>query len=788
MKIKPHRPDLGQSYSNPFKEKRIYPFNKIGRVVVEKTTGDILLWLGENDSRLTLEGAPWTYNENLHDIMVHFPAFYYKRNWNGDILEDSILTDLPKDVISDKVGYEIFPIFVRDDGSIRPYVLYGAFKGVELGGQLRSVVGYKPTVNKTISAFRDLARQGRDSRWNIETFGIISMVQFLYKIAFQDLDSQKILGNGWTNKTASAITGSTMGLGNRCGFLDPFENSPDKPHDSIVMSFQIVDGELVFYNKKDSDPMPIKTTNMAGLQKWEETEDYTIYLCKDATMTTVQRYVAGTFQEFQERKALIDSSQELMRSYTIEWTDQDSINLINEINDVALTKLEQSVMMLPVDSEEFVNEIPVLLPRAVPVTYECCFRVDKKSGEIYIGEGYENLFTNFSVYSSDLFEVTRAENDIGIVWKGPSGRNSFNIGSTNLAMNINDNISVNFKTNTPSSCINSIVTAPSNTVYNSLSFTTTVADSVIRPRANNFNFTENYTENISNFQITKTTNSKPFVKSVMPSGKLAFVTNGSMENYSSIVKGVKRLSGASTGAQIIRFGRYSLEGFRAIGVAEDVWQGGTNVVSPNAIILDKTAQTSNILLTRTDDFKNEFLTQLLVYKSNMTETELKAENSKVIKATDNQSTSLEYPANGNQISLFGIEDFYGNIWSFADGFFVKDDGYYITNSPNKMGVLSEHTHYPATPLMGVSDGQNIGGYFKTIEKGLGVYNIPNLLGSSNSKNYTDYFWSHKKNRLNTCRFGGMHTDSLATGCFYINAITETKDVGVTTGARLTFLP
>lgn len=62
-----------------------------------------------------------------------------------------------------------------------------------------------------------------------------------------------------------------------------------------------------------NDPMPIKTTNMAGLQKWEETEDYIIYLCKDAVMTT---------------------------------------------------------------SEKGVN-------KSTPTVYECCFKVNKKSGEIY---------------------------------------------------------------------------------------------------------------------------------------------------------------------------------------------------------------------------------------------------------------------------------------------------------------------------------------------------------------------------------------------------------------------
>lgn len=216
MKILAHKQDIGQEYSNPFKDKNIYPFNKIGRVVVNKDTAEIKYWLGDTNSNLSQAGYPINIDNTTEDVMVYFPAFYYKRTWNGDVLDDSILTDIP--TTRYREDYEVFPCFIREDGSIRPYVLYGACKGVEVGGQLRSVVGSKPTVNKTISAFRDLARQGRDTKWNIETFQLVSMVQLLYKIGFQNLNSQAELGNGWTSKSESATTGGTMLLGNRSGY------------------------------------------------------------------------------------------------------------------------------------------------------------------------------------------------------------------------------------------------------------------------------------------------------------------------------------------------------------------------------------------------------------------------------------------------------------------------------------------------------------------------------------------------------------------------------------------
>lgn len=217
MTITAYKQDIGQVYNNPFKDNNIYPFNKIGRVVVDKDTAEIKYWLNDSNSNLSQSGYPINIQNN-EDIMVYFPAFYAKRKWSGDVLEDSILTDIP--TTQYRQDYEVFPCFVREDGSIRPYVLYGAFKGSVDGGQLRSIIGKKPHHTATIGQFRDLSRQGRDIRWNIETFGLVSMVQFLYKVGFQNLNSQAILGNGWTSKTESALTGSTMLLGNRSGYLN----------------------------------------------------------------------------------------------------------------------------------------------------------------------------------------------------------------------------------------------------------------------------------------------------------------------------------------------------------------------------------------------------------------------------------------------------------------------------------------------------------------------------------------------------------------------------------------
>ncbi|MGL6099256.1 MAG: hypothetical protein ACRC0G_06510 [Fusobacteriaceae bacterium] len=216
MKITAHKPDQNQSYNNPFKD--IYPFSQIGRVVTDKNTGAIIAELSEDNSFNAKNGEFFVFDDTKHDIMVKFPKFFYKREWNGNNLQESILTEVPYFAVG-KDGYEIFPTFLREDGSIRDYVLYGAFKGAIVEEQLRSIKGYLPAHTKTIGQFRDLARQGRNATFNIETISIVSMVQLLYKVAFQDLNSQSALGKGWTEKSASATTGGTMELGNRSGYL-----------------------------------------------------------------------------------------------------------------------------------------------------------------------------------------------------------------------------------------------------------------------------------------------------------------------------------------------------------------------------------------------------------------------------------------------------------------------------------------------------------------------------------------------------------------------------------------
>ena len=274
MKIQAYKEDIGQQYRNLFKENNIYPFSQIGRVVVNKDSGDIVTRLHEFNSYLDENGNPYTLKEN-EDIMVYYPCFYCKREWVGTEVKDSILTEMPTSTSPRDDGYEIHPIFLREDGSLRPYILVGAFLGTEKGGQLRSIPsGEKPTVSKTLEQFRTIARgSGRDNRWNLLTPDVLSMRQLLYKVAFQNLNSQQELGNGWVNKSESGILGSTMKLGNRCGYLGVNGNqiSLFGEEDFYGNIWQFIDGFVVKDDGYYFSNAPSKLGTISSYEKFETT-------------------------------------------------------------------------------------------------------------------------------------------------------------------------------------------------------------------------------------------------------------------------------------------------------------------------------------------------------------------------------------------------------------------------------------------------------------------------------------------------------------------------------------
>lgn len=301
------------------------------------------------------------------------------------------------------------------------------------------------------------------------------------------------------------------------------------------------------------DPMPINTLNGSGLKVWEETEDYIIYIDKDVETISVEKYVVGSYQTFLERKADIEGNMELVKSYTT-WTQEDDSNFLIQCNNEALEKLSKSPSIIPETGEEIPPS--VLGSRTVPITYNCCFRVDRKSGEIYIGEGYENL------------------------WR---------------ARDISPNVEYTLDNN-----------------------------------------------GISKIKIIteKTSNHKPFVKTIMPTCKLSFITEATSETHSFVIKGVKIGGNETYRTGIVLNTGQGVE--KELVVPNSIGETGDVIASSlykkfltsnleKEITGDISINTSNIInLNARKPHCSDSFKQFLIYKGNLTEQELKEENAKQI--------------------------------------------------------------------------------------------------------------------------------------------------------------
>ncbi|MGL6099366.1 MAG: hypothetical protein ACRC0G_07060, partial [Fusobacteriaceae bacterium] len=306
-----------------------------------------------------------------------------------------------------------------------------------------------------------------------------------------------------------------------------------------------------------NDQMPIKTINMAGLQKWEETDDYIIYLDKNSVMTTVEQYVTGSYDKFQEVKALVDTYTEMLVENGIEWTAEDDSKLFTDINDLML----EEIINRPTQLDK-PTEIRTFTSKAVPTTYGCCFRTDKKNGEIYVGEGYENLvngriycenenvklesgkvvflddtsksinFSRFklsdvdSVIIGDKYSTTaiiREQNTQKLYTRSATSFFSCDIDGTFKVTGSADNVSFSNKTLK----FTTEILATNQIYHGQVGFGETEREYTTAKKDDSFKL---------DVQVTKTATPKPFIKSIMPSGKLTFITTANSDTHTLITK------------------------------------------------------------------------------------------------------------------------------------------------------------------------------------------------------------------------------------------------------------
>lgn len=146
--------------------------------------------------------------------------------------------------------------------------------------------------------------------------------------------------------------------------------------------------------------------------------------------------------------------------------------------------------------------------------------------------------------------------------------------------------------------------------------------------------------------------------------------------------------------------------------------------------------------------------------------------SNVTGTTNSLGDRSGYVENNNgkaSIRWRGIEDYWGNVWEFVNGFMISDAGYHFTNDVTKFLNMGAMETYAKDLSAKVPDG-----YITDMEKipGKEWMMIPKTTGGSPSTYWCDHFWSHNPAQQNIALAGGSWDAGAYCGpacwsCYYV---------------------
>lgn len=219
---------LNLTSTRNFNPDNVMPWSGIKRCILNPD-GSKAGYLDANDSNKWADGTTvnWTTVENnLQNVLVEIPKFYYKKVGFNESTTDFdnghawYISDSPTD------GYELHPAFMRcrdklcDDltgvATEVDYRYAPAFLGWKDGsGKLRSLPFKTPTVSITIGNSR-IASKANGNGWGIMDFNLLFAIQLLYSVEYGNYDSQTALGRGYVDgNSSSTATGGTLSSGNK---------------------------------------------------------------------------------------------------------------------------------------------------------------------------------------------------------------------------------------------------------------------------------------------------------------------------------------------------------------------------------------------------------------------------------------------------------------------------------------------------------------------------------------------------------------------------------------------
>jgi len=133
----------------------------------------------------------------------------------------------------------------------------------------------------------------------------------------------------------------------------------------------------------------------------------------------------------------------------------------------------------------------------------------------------------------------------------------------------------------------------------------------------------------------------------------------------------------------------------------------------------------------------------------------------------------------------GIENFFGNIWKWVDGFNINGGIPYVSNTETDFADDTATAYYRLedTGGSGITLPQGANDYQSTLEQIKDGF-LPSALGGSSSTYITDYYYQNtgwRVARLGGCAFNGLYA---GVACWYLNNASADDDVAV--GGRLAF--
>lgn len=168
--------------------------------------GEVQYYLDPNDFTKKADGTNADITSgNDGDVMIEIPRMAWFVEYEGNTLVVK-LTNYPyAKAIDSRFKYLAH---TRDEEGDCDYIYIGAYQASELSGRLRSLSGKLPLINTTIGQFRDKA-QINGTGYGINRFYLVTLLQIMYLMKYQNLNSQIALGQGVSTGDNPINTGGT---------------------------------------------------------------------------------------------------------------------------------------------------------------------------------------------------------------------------------------------------------------------------------------------------------------------------------------------------------------------------------------------------------------------------------------------------------------------------------------------------------------------------------------------------------------------------------------------------